>query len=66
MRKRAFVYALGKYIMKQLQFIQLAQDVSNCHLCANMITPPHFTCPEYLENDDHGLHTEMPYVNRWN
>lgn len=52
--------------MKQLQFTQLAQDVSNCHLCANMITPPHFTRPEYLENDDHGLHTDTPYVNRWN
>ena len=37
--------------MKQTLFTQLAQDVNNCHLCANMITPPHFTCPEYLENE---------------
>lgn len=31
-----------------------------------MVTLPHSTKGEYLENDSHGLGTGVPYVNRWN
>lgn len=52
--------------MKKDEFIQLAKDVSNCHVCENMFTLPHLKTSEYLENDNHGFDTDTPYVNRWN
>lgn len=52
--------------MKKDEFIQLAKDVSKCHICENMTTHPHLSNSEYLENDTHGLNTDTPYINRWN
>ena len=52
--------------MKNDEFIQLARDVSNCHVCQKMLTLPHSAGSEYLENDDHGFEEDSPYVNRWN
>ena len=51
---------------KKTAFRQLCEDVSRCHLCQQMVSPPHCANGEYLENDDHGLDTDMPYVNLWN
>lgn len=52
--------------MKKVEFRQLAEDVSNCHVCERLLTLPHLKNSERLENDDHGLNTVHPYVNRWN
>lgn len=52
--------------MKKDEFIQLAKDVSKCHICENMVTLPHLLNSENLENDNHGLDEGVPYVNRWN
>lgn len=51
---------------KQDEFRRLAEDVANCHICERLVTLPHLQSSERLENDDHGLGTERPYVNRWN
>ena len=51
---------------KKTEFINLAKDVSNCHICERLQTLPHLQKGEWLENDDHGLNTDIPYVNRWN
>ena len=51
---------------KRLEFINLVRDVSACHVCKNMFTKPHCADSEYLVNDNHGLNTDMPYVNLWN
>jgi DNA polymerase len=51
---------------KEAEFLKLVQDVSQCHLCANMVTMPHSMHGECLVNDDHGLPQSMPYVNLWN
>lgn len=51
---------------KQSEFIKLVKDVSECHACENMLVVPHSMNSEYLENDNHGLDTETPYVNLWN
>ena len=52
--------------MKKDEFRRLAEDVSRCHICEKMLTLPHIENSECLENDDHGLNTDSPYVNRWN
>ncbi len=52
--------------MKRDEFRCLAEDVSKCHICEKMVTLPHIENSECLENDDHGLDTDRPYVNRWN
>ncbi len=51
---------------KQALFASLAKEVSECHLCENMLVKPHCTNSELLENDDHGLRSDTPYVNFWN
>ena len=51
---------------KKAAFRQLSKDVSQCHLCAQLKMPPHSSDGECLINDDHGLNTDMPYVNLWN
>ena len=51
---------------KKTAFRQLAEKVSCCHLCAQMMMPPHHINGERLENDNHGLNTTSPYVNQWN
>lgn len=51
---------------KKAAFRQLCEDVSHCHLCQHLIMPPHNANGERLENDDHGLNTDTPYVNLWN
>ncbi len=51
---------------KKEAFTKLAKDVSRCHICEQMHTKPHCINSEFLENDDHGLDTDMPYVNLWN
>ena len=48
------------------EFRKLAEDVSKCHICENMSAHPHLTEGEYLENDNHGLIDDTPYVNMWN
>ncbi len=52
--------------MKKDEFRRLAEDVANCHICEKMMTLPHIQNSEYLVNDNHGLDTDHPYVNRWN
>lgn len=52
--------------MKCEEFRRLAEDVSCCHLCEQILTLPHNKNSERLVNDDHGLSTDRPYVNRWN
>ena len=47
-------------------FRELAEDVAKCNVCANMLVNPHSVNSECLENDDHGLDTDTPYVNLWN
>lgn len=51
---------------KKAAFRQLAEDVSRCHLCEQLKMPPHDIGGEFLENDHHGLDTDLPYVNLWN
>ena len=51
---------------KQEAFRALAEEMSHCHLCRDMVTKPHTGCGEFLENDGHGLDTDRPYVNLWN
>lgn len=51
---------------KKEEFRQLAEDVSRCHICEQLLTLPHSENSERLVNDDHGLNTDHPYVNRWN
>lgn len=51
---------------KKEAFRRLVEDVANCHICEKLVTLPHVHNSEYLENDDHGLSTEHPYINRWN
>lgn len=52
--------------MKKDEFRRLAEDVSKCHICERLVTLPHIENSECLENDDHGLNTDRPYINRWN
>lgn len=52
--------------MKKDLFSRLVEDVSRCHICERLVTLPHIENSECLENDDHGLDTDCPYVNRWN
>ena len=52
--------------MKKDEFRRLVEDVSRCHICERLVTVPHIENSESLENDDHGLDTDRPYVNRWN
>ena len=52
--------------MKKDEFRRLVEDVSKCHICERLVTLPHLENSECLENDDHGLDTDRPYVNRWN
>lgn len=51
---------------KKDEFRRLAEDVSRCHICERLLTLPHSENSERLTNDDHGLNTDHPYVNRWN
>lgn len=51
---------------KKDEFRRLAEDVSRCHICERLLTLPHSENSERLVNDDHGLNTDHPYVNRWN
>lgn len=52
--------------MKKDEFRRLVEDVSKCHICERLVTLPHIENSECLENDDHGLDTDRPYINRWN
>ena len=52
--------------MKKDEFRRLVEDVSKCHICERLVTLPHIENGESLENDDHGLDTDRPYINRWN
>ena len=52
--------------MKKDEFRRLVEDVSKCHICERLVTLPHIENSECLENDDHGLNTDRPYINRWN
>ena len=52
--------------MKKDEFRCLVEDVSKCHICERLVTLPHIENSECLENDDHGLDTDRPYINRWN
>ena len=52
--------------MKKDEFRHLVEDVSKCHICERLVTLPHIENSERLENDDHGLDTDRPYINRWN
>ena len=52
--------------MKNHEFRRLVEDVANCHICERLVTLPHLKNSERLANDDHGLDTNHPYVNRWN
>lgn len=52
--------------MKNEQFRLLVKEVAGCHICQRLVTVPHAQNSERLENDDHGLNTDQPYVNRWN
>ena len=52
--------------MKKDEFRRLVEDVSRCHICERLVTLPHIENSERLENDDHGLDTDRPYINRWN
>ena len=52
--------------MKKDEFRRLVEDVSRCHICERLVTAPHIENSESLENDDHGLDTDRPYINRWN
>ena len=52
--------------MKKDEFRRLVEDVSRCHICERLVTLPHRENSECLENDDHGLDTDHPYINRWN
>ena len=52
--------------MKRDDFRRLVEDVSICHICERLVTLPHIQNSECLENDDHGLDTDRPYINRWN
>ena len=52
--------------MKKDEFRRLVEDVSKCHICERLVTLPHIENSESLENDDHGLDTDHPYINRWN
>ena len=52
--------------MKKDVFSRLVEDVSRCHICERLVTLPHIENSECLENDDHGLDTDRPYINRWN
>ena len=52
--------------MKKDEFRRLVEDVSKCHICERLVTLPHIESSECLENDDHGLDTDRPYINRWN
>ena len=52
--------------MKKEKFRCLVEDVSKCHICERLVTLPHMENSECLENDDHGLDTDRPYINRWN
>ena len=52
--------------MKKDEFRRLVEDVSRCHICERLVTLPHIENSECLENDDHGLDTDHPYINRWN
>lgn len=52
--------------MKKEDFRLLAEDVAHCHICERLVTVPHLQNSERLENDDHGLGTDNPYVNLWN
>ena len=52
--------------MKKDEFRRLVEDVSKCHICERLVTLPHIENSEFLENDDHGLDTDRPYINRWN
>ncbi len=52
--------------MKKDEFRGLVEDVSRCHICERIMTLPHMQSSECLENDDHGLKIDKPYVNRWN
>ena len=51
---------------KKDEFRRLAEDVSRCHVCEQLLTLPHSENSERLVNDNHGLNTDHPYVNRWN
>ena len=51
---------------KYNEFLSLVNDVSQCHLCEQICTLPHTGCGEYLENDNHGIDLDIPYVNLWN
>ena len=51
---------------KRSEFMKLAEDVSQCHICEGMKTRPNTSQGEYLVNDGHGLGTGKPYVNLWN
>lgn len=53
-------------IMKAVEFRRLIEEVANCHICEKLVTLPHLKNSERLENDDHGLDTDHPYLNRWN
>ena len=53
-------------IIKAVEFRRLVEDVANCHVCEKLATLPHLKNSEKLENDDHGLNTDHPYINRWN
>ena len=52
--------------MNKDEFRRLVEDVSRCHICERLVTLPHIENSECLENDDHGLDTDRPYINRWN
>ena len=52
--------------MKKDEFRRLVEDVSKCHICERLVTLPHIENSECLENDDHGLDTDRPYINHWN
>ncbi|MBO5213520.1 MAG: hypothetical protein J6B86_01960 [Clostridia bacterium] len=57
---------MGKLQNKKEAFRSLVEEVSKCHVCAQMVTLPHLGGGECLENDDHGLNTDTPYINLWN
>lgn len=51
---------------KKERFKRLAEDVDKCHVCENMMVYPHCDLNEILINSEHGLDTDLPYVNLWN
>lgn len=52
--------------MKKDEFRLLVEDVARCHICEKLVTESHLPSSERLENDDHGLDTDTPYVSLWN